>query len=237
VTATLTTIEQDLDALDALLAELGGDITEADAEAAIDAWFAEMGEARDTKLNGYARRIQALEVAAEAKRAEERRLAAQRKQDEAAADWMKRRLLSFVQARGTPIKGKPTHIVETTLFKFAETLNGGKQPIRYLVAPLDLPEALREDVITVYAYTDQEAVYRLVHEALIDRMPREDVVLERDAKPREEEVRAALERGKSARAAREEAEAAFGAPVEPHPDEEVFRFAHLEPRGVRLSIR
>lgn len=231
MTATLTTIEQDLDALDALLAELGGDISEADAEAAIDAWFAEMGEARDAKLNGYARRIQALEVAAEAKRAEERRLAAQRKQDEAAADWMKRRLLSFVQTRGAPIKGKSTHIVETTLFKFTETLNGGKAPVRYRVAPLDLPETLREDVITVYAYADQEAVYRLVHDALVDRMPREDVMIERTAKPKEEEVRAALERGEVQAQARGEADAAR------HPDEEIFRFAYLEPRGVRLSIR
>jgi hypothetical protein len=126
VSQTLDGIEDGLDTLDAILAELGGDISEAEAEAAIDEWFNELGEARDAKLNGYARRIQGLETNATAKKEEERRLAGGRKRDEDAAAWMKRKLLGFVQRRGTTIKGKETRELETPLFRFAETLNGGE---------------------------------------------------------------------------------------------------------------
>lgn len=231
MTQTLTTIEQDLDALDALLAELGGDISEADAEAAIDAWFSELGEARDAKLNGYARRIQALEWAAEAKKAEAARLAAARKRDESNADWLKRRLLSFVQTRGAPIKGRATHQVETDLFRFTETLNGGKRPITYLVDPLDLPEELRTDVITVRVTANHDLAFDAVAAALAKAaMDGVNFKIERGAIAQEDEVRAAIERGEAARAGR-------SADAEPHPDEQIFRLARLEPRGVRLSIR
>lgn len=231
MSATLYAIEQDLDALDALLAELGGDITEEEAESAIDAWFRDLGEARDVKLNGYARRIQALETNAAAKKEEAARLAAGRKRDESNADWMKRRLLSFVQQRGMPIKGKPTHQVETNLFRFTETLNGGHRSITYLVDPADLPEPLRTDFFTIRVTAAPEAAYRAITDGLkAAALDGVEFSVERTAVANAEDVREALERGEEARSGRD-------ADAEPHPDEEIFRYARLEPRTVRLSIR
>lgn len=228
MTQTLTNIEQDLDALDALLAELGGEISEEDAEAAIDAWFSELGEARDAKLDGYARRIQALEVAAYAKKEEAARLAAGRKRDESNADWMKRRLLDYVQRRGAQVKGKTTRQIETTLFRFVETLNGGKRALTYLVAPLDLPEPLRTDVLTIRVTAGHAVAHAAVAAALkAAALDGVEFTLEREAKANDDEVRAALERGEAARAEQDEN-------AEPHP---IFRYARLEPRGVRLAIR
>lgn len=233
---TLHVIEEDLDALDAILADLGGDVSEEEAEAAVNAWFAELGDARDAKLNGYARRIQALESHAEAKKAEIARLAAQRKQDESAADWMKRRLLSFVRERGTPIKGKPTRMVETSLFKFTETMNGGKEKLTYLTDPLELPAELRQDVITIVVSAEHEKVWMAVFQ-LLHAIDGADFTAVRTALPVEPEVREALERGDEARAARAKVEADTGVPLTPYFDERIFRYARLEPRGVRLAIR
>ncbi|HET7322689.1 MAG TPA: siphovirus Gp157 family protein [Longimicrobiaceae bacterium] len=228
---TLITIEQDLDALDALLAELGGEISEEEAEAAIDAWFSELGEARDAKLDGYARRIQALDIAASAKKEEIARLAAGRKRDETNADWMKRRLLDYVQRRGAEIKGKTTRQIETTLFRFVETLNGGKRALTYLVPPSALPETIRTDVLTIRVTAGHDVAHAAVAAALKSAaLDGVEFTLEREAKANEDEVRTALERGEEARAARDEA-------AEPHSDEDIFRYARLEPRGVRLAIR
>lgn len=227
-TQTLDGIEGDLDALDALLEERGGDITEEDAEAAVDDWFDELGEARDRKLNGYCRRIQALKANAAAKKQEEGRLAQQRKIDEGNAGWLERRLLSFVQRRGMPIKGKPTRQLETTLFKITETLNGGKQSISILVPPLELPEQLRQDTITITISSEHERIWEEIQDVLVHHGLSASV--ERTAKPVEDEVRAAL-------AAAEEARAGRDSDAEPLPAEQIFRYVRLEPRGVRLAIR
>lgn len=236
---TLDAIEDDLDALDSILAELGGDITEADAEAAIDRWLEEMGEARDAKLNGYARRIHGLETNAAAKRSEELRLAQARKRDETSADWLKRRLLGFVQRRGMAIKGKETRQLETTLFRFTETMNGGKRAITYLVAPADLPEALRVDVITLTVRAGHEEVLRAVNAFVMsdENLADAEVELAVTSRPVEEEVRAALEVGEIAREERRDREAAAALALDPDPEEVIFRYARLEPRGCRLAIR
>jgi hypothetical protein len=214
MTRTLHEIEGDFAALDALLEEVGGDLTAEEAEAAVDQWLESLGEERDAKLNGYARRIQTLEAAAEAKKAEERRLAAQRKQDESRADWLKGRLLAYVQRAGMQIRGKETHQVETTLFRFVETLNGGKQALTYLVPALDLPEELRTDCITITVSAEHETVWRRVS-MLLHTIDGALFTAERTAKPVEEAVREALEEG----------------------GEEITRYVRLEPRGVRLAIR
>lgn len=229
-TQTLDAIEQDLEALDAILADLGGDITDEEVEAAIERWFEELGEARDAKLNGYARRIQALETHAEAKKAEERRLAQQRKQDESNADWLKRRLLGYVQRRGAPIKGKDTRQLETTLFRFTETKNGGAQKLTYLVAPIDLPEELRRDTVTIVLEHNQEALYRQIEKTVLGIMASGwSVTYERSAIPVESEVRAALECASEA--------GSWELGQTRPPELEIYRYVRLEPRGVRLAIR
>lgn len=233
---TLDLIDEDLGALEAILTELGGDITEEEAEAAVDAWFEELGAARDAKLNGYARRIQVLEGNAAAKKAEEQRLAQQRKRDEESAGWLKRRLLGFVQRRGVPIKGKDTRQIVTPLYTFTETKNGGKQAITYLVAPKDLPEALREDVVTITVRSGQAAFYEALN-AMLMNLADVELEVQEGAKPVEEEVRAALERGAAAFAKRDEEEKRTGEMFPEYPDEQILRFARLEPRGVRLAIR
>lgn len=246
MTATLDTIDQDLVALEAILSEVGGDISEEEAEAAIDAWFAEIGDARDAKLNAYARRIRTLKTHAAAKKEEEARLAAQRKRDESMLAWMKRRALLFVQDHGMPIKGKETREIETDLFRFVETTNGGKRSITYLVPATELPDEYRTDVITIAVTKGHKAVADAIATALA---PLEDVdlLILRDAKPIEERVRPALEVAEEFRAARElEAQQAADMGLSPEEieelypvrsEEDVFHYARLEPRGVRLEIR
>jgi hypothetical protein len=82
---TLFTISADLLALADLLAETGGDITEADADAAITAWFAELGTDRDTKIDHYCALIRELEARQEIRTQEARRLMARAQTDEKTA--------------------------------------------------------------------------------------------------------------------------------------------------------
>lgn len=238
MTATLDTIDQDLFALDAILNDVGGVLSDEEAEAAIDAWFAEIGDTRDAKLNGYARRIQTLKMHAAAKKEEEARLAAQRKRDESTLAWMKRRALMFVQDHGIKIKGKETREIETDLFRFVETTNGGKRSLTYLVPAAELPDKYRTDVITIAVTKGHKVVADAIATALA-ALEGVDLLVLRDAKPIEDAVRPALEAAEEFRAAREklEKEMLHGQPLPPSPDEEILRYARLEPRGVRLEIR
>lgn len=147
MSATLFEIRDDLNALADLLAEVGGDVTEADAEAAIDAWLAETEGATKAKLDSYAALIREVETRAAGRKAEAERLAALAKADSGTVDRLKARLLWFMQ-------DQQLDKVETERFRLTVCANGGKPPVRLLVPPETLPAEYRREKVIVSADTD-----------------------------------------------------------------------------------
>lgn len=146
---TLFEIGEDLEALDALLAEVGGDVSEEDAEAAVDAWLSELGEERNTKLDRYARYISDVEGRIDAKMAERERLAERIAVEQNRVRLLKARLLEFLRAQGVKK-------LETDLHAFTVASNGGKIPVVIDVPPESLPTAYRKVQMNYSA--DQEAI-------------------------------------------------------------------------------
>lgn len=144
---SLYEIGADLDALAALLDEVGGDVTEAEAEAAIDQWLQETGEAVKDKLDRYAALLRELSARAAARAEESARLAALAAVDENNAARLKARVLAFLQERGVDR-------VETARFRLTVCANGGRAPLRLLVPPSDIPSAWTEQVVSLRPRTE-----------------------------------------------------------------------------------
>ena len=119
---TLFDITDDMRALDDLLFECGGDISDAEAEKVVDAWFAELSENFETKVDNYAALIRTMECRATARLAEIDRLDKLFKADQRAAQSLKARLMIALQQRNLKK-------VETPRFRVSVAGNGGKQPI------------------------------------------------------------------------------------------------------------
>jgi hypothetical protein len=134
-----------LNALEELLFELGGDVTDEEAAAAIDAWLAEADVPLKQKLDGYGAVIRERELKAAARKSEADRLAALASTDSATVKRLKERLKWFFEAEGL-------EKLETDRFKFSLDANGGKAPILIHVAPESLPEWAKR--ITVTADTE-----------------------------------------------------------------------------------
>jgi hypothetical protein len=98
--STLRAIGEDLQALEDLLQEVGGDVSEADAEAAIDAWLMETTDALHKKLDRYSDLIQYMNDRAKGRKEEAARLTALAKTDENGAKRLKDRLLWFMTEQG-----------------------------------------------------------------------------------------------------------------------------------------
>jgi len=137
---TLFDIHNDILALDDLLTEIGGEVTEETAETAIDSWFAELGEERDSKLDGYAYLIRQLESDAETLKAEMDRLKARRTTAENKVKKLKERLEHFLKIQGIDK-------IQTERFTFALQKPGGKPKVQlsdyFETHPEELPEGLR----------------------------------------------------------------------------------------------
>lgn len=144
---TLYEIKTDLDALAALLAEVGGDVTEAEAEAAIDAWLRETDDAMRVKLDNYAALIREIDARGNTRMEEAARLTALARIDHASTDRMKARVLAFLEEQGI-------EKVETARFRLTVCGNGGRTPLKLLVNPEDLPTAWREAVVTYRPLSD-----------------------------------------------------------------------------------
>jgi hypothetical protein len=88
----LFAIGEDLVALESLLHEVGGDVTDEEAAAAIDEWLRENHQALDRKLDGYGYLVKKLTSESTFAEEESRRLAARAKARKNAATRMKERL-------------------------------------------------------------------------------------------------------------------------------------------------
>lgn len=133
---TLLEITEDLSALDTLLCELGGDVSDEQAGAAIDKWLAELGGALECKIDNYAALIRSKEARAEVRDAEAKRLANRVRIDRRGADFLKSRLKAVLEQR---------HLkkLETARFVVSVQGNGGVRPLDVHLPVEQLPEWAR----------------------------------------------------------------------------------------------
>ena len=145
---TIYEISEDMAALDALLAETGGEITP-DAEAAFAAFEAELAANLHSKTDAYCALLAEIDARAAARKAEAKRLADRAKTDERAADALRERLRFVWETRKL---GK----VETDRFTVSLAKNGGKAPLDIRCGVDELPAwaIKRETVVTV----DKDAI-------------------------------------------------------------------------------
>jgi hypothetical protein len=139
MSATLYEISGDLAALEDLLSEVGGELADGEAEAAIDAWLNETGTATREKVDNYCGLIKELESRAAARKAEAKRLADRANIDASAVDRLKSRLLWFFEAH-------QLKTMETARFRVTAAQNGGIAPL-HITAPLEeIPDEFIEFV-------------------------------------------------------------------------------------------
>lgn len=146
MSSTLYELGGQLAALDELLAEVGGDVTDEQAAEAINAWFAEIGEQVEHKLDGYGALIVELEARATARKAEADRMAGRAQVDTNAAKRLKERLKMFFIERNYKV-------IETPRFRVTLAGHGGKVPLD--IDPVDaatLP--LRFQAVSISPHTE-----------------------------------------------------------------------------------
>lgn len=174
---TLWEIGSDLEALEALLMEVGGDVTDEEAEKAIDAWLEETREAEAQKLDRYGALIRTLEARAEIQEKEAARLMERAQVNRNAVKRLKDRLLMHLELTGrTKADGH--------LYSFTVAKNGGKLPLETdPVDPMDVEPRFRRASLVLMAPTEETL------EALREQCKRLDVTLDTEA------VRDALDAG------------------------------------------
>lgn len=129
---SLFTISEDFLALDALLEELNGDISDPKVATAVDAWFTELDKDLNKKADNYAAFVTELLARAKARKEEADRLSHRAEMDTNTAKWLKDRLKGVLQERG--IKK-----LDTDRFVISVCVNGGKQPLTMPENIDDLP--------------------------------------------------------------------------------------------------
>ena len=118
----LIDISADMQALDDLLAEVGGDVSDPKVGEIVDAWFNELDHSLTAKIDNYAALISTMRARADIRKAEAERLARRAQVDEASADWLASRLLAALDSRGM-------RKVETDRYAVSVVGNGGKAPL------------------------------------------------------------------------------------------------------------
>lgn len=119
---TIYDISADLAALETILHENGGDITDPQAAEALAEWERELETDLAGKVDRYCALIAEMEVRAAARRAEAERLVDLAKADESGAAGLRDRLRFIWQARNLgPL--------QTARFRVSISRNGGKAPI------------------------------------------------------------------------------------------------------------
>lgn len=151
---TLFEIGDSLTALDQLLAECGGEITDAEAEAAIDEWLAENSAALETKCDGYGALIREYEARAEAREVEARRLMALAGSDNNNAERLRGRLKAFFEFHGIAK-------LETERFRFSVARNSSRPlivPPAWERDPAEAPEAFQRRILELDRKAIREAI-------------------------------------------------------------------------------
>lgn len=142
--STLYQITDDLLALDALLDEVGGDITDERAAAAVDEWLADLQANLDRKIDGYCALIQQIAAWQKAAEDEAKRLADLARVRANKAAGLKERLKSALELLGMKK-------VQTGRFQVSVCGNGGK-------APMDIHGPVPEHYIKHIPQVDNDSI-------------------------------------------------------------------------------
>lgn len=129
---TLVEISEDMERLDMMLEERGGDLESPQVEAAVDLWFSLLQEEATEKFDNYAALITHYRLLSEARSAEADRLKAMSKADEARANWLKQKLENFFNKHGIRRR-------DTRRFRLLIQAHGGQLPVEIDVPPEKLP--------------------------------------------------------------------------------------------------
>lgn len=152
---TLFEIADEIRALHDLLTELGGELPDAEAEAAIDGWLAETDAALEKKVDGYCGLVREFEARSEAREIEAKRLMALAGADGNQAKRLKARLKDFFDASGLKK-------LETPRFRVSIQANGGVLPLHippdWDNDPANAPEAFQCRVIQLDRDAIREAI-------------------------------------------------------------------------------
>jgi len=138
VKQSLLDITDDMRALDELLIELDGDISDPAVMEVVDMWFAELDKNLLQKVDGYATYITELQWRAKARKEEADRLAGRARIDANNADYLKQRLHEALVSRGMTK-------LETARYKVTVCKNGGKQPLD-IHEPEAVPQNLKRHI-------------------------------------------------------------------------------------------
>ncbi|MEM1354330.1 MAG: siphovirus Gp157 family protein [Planctomycetota bacterium] len=145
---TLLNITADLEAIDQLLAEAGGDVTDPSVCEAIEAWMSELDHDLKKKVDGYAAYLTELLARIALRKAEAKRLNERAKIDANAVAKLKERLLCGLKELGMKK-------VETDRYVVTVARNGGKQPLDISVPAEELPPRFTREVRSIEVNKDE----------------------------------------------------------------------------------
>jgi hypothetical protein len=153
--ATLFQIGDDVKTLHDLLTECGGELTDEQAETAIDQWLAETNEALESKVNNYVWLIKEFEGRSEARELAGKHLMASAGADANQAKRLKDRLKYFLEMYGL-------QKLQTEHFKVSIQANGGSValivPPEWERDPAAAPEAFHKVEIKLDTTAIREAI-------------------------------------------------------------------------------
>lgn len=120
---TLFEIGAELQALDALLEDLGGDVSDPEVGAAVDLWYASLMADEGRKLEDWVGYVRQLEMEVAVAREEAERFLAKARSRESRIEWLKGAMKKHLELTG---RTKATTVAGRTL---AVQKNGGKAPM------------------------------------------------------------------------------------------------------------
>lgn len=148
---TLFQIGDDIQALDDLLFEMEGEVTDTDIEAVIDHWLQENKDNLNAKIDGYCTLIREREALAKARQEEAQRLSILAQYDTNRATRLRARLKAFFDLQGIAK-------LETRHHRLTIANNGGTLPLivnsAWLADPANAPEQFHKVKIEI----DKEAI-------------------------------------------------------------------------------
>lgn len=147
---SLFALAEDVRALDALIEDLGGDVTDPQVRAAWEAMQRELGLNEGSKLDGYVNWLRQLEMEASAAREEAERYLAKARSRQNRIEWLKGNLKSYLQATGR------MRVETSTRRVIAIQANGGNVPI-IIDDNLD-PSLIPDELAIVRRTPDMEAI-------------------------------------------------------------------------------
>lgn len=152
---SLFQISDDIQALDDLLLELEGEVTDGEIEAVIDAWLAENKQALESKVDAYCWLIREREALANARTQEAQRLSDLAQADTNRVARLRGRLKVFFDLQGITK-------LETSSHKLTIANNGGGLPLiinpDWLADPASAPEQFHKVKIELDKQAIREAI-------------------------------------------------------------------------------